>query len=304
MAEEQTEQTVTPWEVSTKSDTGIDYDKLIRYFGSTRIDGALLKRIEKATGKPVHHLLKRGVFFSMRDLETILTHYEQKKPFFLYTGQRPSSEVFHLGQILHFIFTKWLQDTFDVPLVIQLSDYETFLVKDNMPLEEANRLAHENAKDIIAFGFDVKKTFIFSDLEYIRVSLLCLILQGIHLWPPSPYDPLYRTGLVECSENAVNGYQGHCQKSQEKQQISEEDRHHTARRINRLRGVSPLDKTLLNAVHQSKVDLAGKDMKRHENSAAGTGFPAYPVCTVRQYMVTTGMEGINLGPEITDENVK
>lgn len=30
------------------------------------------------------------------------------------------------------------------------------------------RLAYENAKDIIACGFDVEKTFIFSDLDYIQ----------------------------------------------------------------------------------------------------------------------------------------
>lgn len=29
------------------------------------------------------------------------------------------------------------------------------------------RLAYENAKDIIAVGFDMKKTFVFSDLDYI-----------------------------------------------------------------------------------------------------------------------------------------
>lgn len=31
------------------------------------------------------------------------------------------------------------------------------------------RLAYENIKDIIAVGFDVKKTFIFCDLDYIQV---------------------------------------------------------------------------------------------------------------------------------------
>lgn len=31
-----------------------------------------------------------------------------------------------------------------------------------------SRLAYENAKDIIACGFDVKKTFIFTDLDYIQ----------------------------------------------------------------------------------------------------------------------------------------
>ena len=47
-----------------------------------------------------------------------------------------------------------------------MTDDEKFLWKDLTP-EETNRLAHENAKDIIACGFDMEKTFIFSDFEYI-----------------------------------------------------------------------------------------------------------------------------------------
>jgi tryptophanyl-tRNA synthetase len=54
---------------------------------------------------------------------------------------------------------------FNVPLVIQMTDDEKFSWKDLTP-EETNRLAHENAKDIIACGFDINKTFIFSDFEY------------------------------------------------------------------------------------------------------------------------------------------
>ena len=38
------------------------------------------------------------------------------------------------------------------------------------------RLAYENAKDIIAVGFDMSKTFIFSDLDYIQVSILSYVL--------------------------------------------------------------------------------------------------------------------------------
>lgn len=60
---------------------------------------------------------------------------------------------------------RWLQDVFDIPLVIQLTDDEKYLWKD-LTLEECNRFSMENAKDIIACGFDVNKTFIFSDLDY------------------------------------------------------------------------------------------------------------------------------------------
>ncbi|XP_064601597.1 tryptophan--tRNA ligase, cytoplasmic-like isoform X2 [Liolophura sinensis] len=160
---------VNPWEVTTSSATGVDYDKLVERFGSSKIDDELIARIEKVTGKPVHHLVRRGIFFSHRDMHTILTLYEQKKPFYLYTGRGPSSTSLHLGHLIPFIFTKWLQETFNVPLVIQLTDDEKFLWKD-LSIDEAYRLARENAKDIIALGFDVNKTFIFSDLEYMGQS--------------------------------------------------------------------------------------------------------------------------------------
>lgn len=52
-----------------------------------------------------------------------------------------------------------------MPLVIQLTDDEKTLWKD-LTVEQAMKLARENAKDIIAMGFDVNKTFIFSDLDF------------------------------------------------------------------------------------------------------------------------------------------
>ncbi|XP_017771244.1 PREDICTED: tryptophan--tRNA ligase, cytoplasmic [Nicrophorus vespilloides] len=157
---------VDPWNVQSKSDAGIDYAKLIKRFGSSKIDQELIDRFESITGKKVHHFLRRGIFFSHRDFHTILTQVESKKPFYLYTGRGPSSSSMHVGHLIPFIFCKWLQEVFDVPLVIQLTDDEKTLWKD-IKLEDARKMAYENAKDIIAIGFDVKKTFIFSDLEYI-----------------------------------------------------------------------------------------------------------------------------------------
>ncbi|ERL90416.1 tryptophan--tRNA ligase, cytoplasmic [Dendroctonus ponderosae] len=157
---------VDPWNVVSKSDTGVDYDKLIQRFGSSKIDEELLTRFEKVTGKPVHHLLRRGFFFSHRDMHSILTRYEQGKPFYLYTGRGPSSSSMHLGHLIPFTLCKWLQDVFNCPLVIQLTDDEKTLWKD-LTVEEAYKMALENAKDIIACGFDINKTFIFSDFTYI-----------------------------------------------------------------------------------------------------------------------------------------
>ena len=156
---------VDPWNVSSSSSKGVDYDKLIKRFGSSKIGPEILTKFEEVTGKPIHHLIRRGIFFSHRDFDLILERHRKKEPFFLYTGRGPSSESMHLGHLIPFMLTKWLQETFDVPLVIQLTDDEKFLWKD-LSIEEANRLAFENAKDIIACGFDPNKTFIFADTEY------------------------------------------------------------------------------------------------------------------------------------------
>jgi tryptophanyl-tRNA synthetase len=63
--------------------------------------------------------------------------------------------------------TRWLQDVFDVPIVIQLTDDEKFLFKANLTVEMCHQFAFDNAKDIIACGFKPEKTFIFSDLDFV-----------------------------------------------------------------------------------------------------------------------------------------
>jgi tryptophanyl-tRNA synthetase len=160
------QQQIDPWTVRGGAD-GIDYDKIVRDFGSSLISAELIARVERLTGQPAHPLLSRGTFFSHRDLERILDLYEAGKPFYLYTGRGATSESLHVGHLVPFLFTKWLQDAFNVPLVIQLTDDEKFFWKENLSLEETHRLAYENVKDIIAVGFDISKTFIFTDLDYI-----------------------------------------------------------------------------------------------------------------------------------------
>eukprot|EP01069_Polyplicarium_translucidae_P004233 Polyplicarium_translucidae@DN2531_c0_g1_i1.p1 len=159
-------QIVTPWEVSAEG--GIRYDKILHQFGCSPITESIVAKIERVTNRRAHHLLRRRIFFAHRDLEQLLDAYEAGKPFYLYTGRGPSSDALHLGHLVPFLFTKWLQDAFGVPLVIQLTDDEKFLFKENLDLEEAHHLAYENVKDIIAVGFDPRKTFVFSDLDYIR----------------------------------------------------------------------------------------------------------------------------------------
>jgi tryptophanyl-tRNA synthetase len=160
---------ITPWEVT--STTGIDYMMLIKQFGCQPIDGALVRRFEQVTKTKAHPWLRRGIFFSHKDLDLVLNAYEKGEEIYLYTGRGPSSESLHLGHMVPFMFTKYLQDALNAIVVIQMTDDEKYYFKDNLTLDEANRLTRQNAKDIIACGFNPKKTFIFSNLETVGGAL-------------------------------------------------------------------------------------------------------------------------------------
>lgn len=93
-----------------------------------------------------------------------------------------------MGHRIPFMFTAWLQEVFDCPLVIQLTgrfclhdesanllniylpsfflDDEKFLFKPEAKLQDNYKFGLENVKDIIACGVKLEKTFIFSDLDY------------------------------------------------------------------------------------------------------------------------------------------
>jgi tryptophanyl-tRNA synthetase len=153
---------VTPWEAKGN----IDYEKLIKQFGVKHISDDLLNKIEKQAGES-HYFLRRKIFFAHMYLDTILNDLEKGKKFYLYTGRAPSGPV-HIGHLIPWIFTKWLQERFKTTLLFQIPDEEKFLFKENMSLDDTRKWASDNILDIIALGFDPKKTKIFLNTEYAK----------------------------------------------------------------------------------------------------------------------------------------
>ena len=153
---------VTPWHV----EGDIDYDKLIEKFGTQKISPKLREKIKSMTDED-HFMLRRGIFFSHREMDRILEDYEKGNEFFLYTGRGPSGHT-HIGHLVPWVFAKWLQDKFDVNLYFQLTDDEKFYSKTNLTLEETKNFAYENALDFIALGFNPEKTKIIINTENIQ----------------------------------------------------------------------------------------------------------------------------------------
>ena len=132
----------------------IDYDKLVDQFGTRRIDTKLLERFEQLTGHRPHVFLRRGMFFSHRcsglmaklciksdplveNLIRFWTDMNRENHFiFILEGDQavivcisdiwfhlfsPSTFFANLPVIALMKIHRWLQDVFQVPIVIQLT---------------------------------------------------------------------------------------------------------------------------------------------------------------------------------------
>src|SRR5215510_452324 len=151
---------VTPWNV----EGSVDYDKLIKKFGTTKITIELISKIKKLLGE-IHPMIAMEFFFSHRDFDWILNKFENKEKFYLYTGRGPSGKV-HLGHLMPWLFAKYLQDEFGADLLFQLTDDEKFLYGKNSAME-IQKYATDNILDIIATGFSPNKTKIIIDTKHI-----------------------------------------------------------------------------------------------------------------------------------------
>lgn len=155
-------QNVTPWEVIGD----VDYTKLIEKFGTSPIGENLIQKFKEIVGES-HSFLQTKFFFSHRDLDIILKQYEIGNKFYLYTGRGPSGPV-HLGHLMPWIFTKYLQDKFDSKLLFQITDDEKFLFNESSDYKMISKYTYENILDIISVGFDPKKTKIIINTKDIK----------------------------------------------------------------------------------------------------------------------------------------
>ena len=153
---------VTPWKVVGN----IDYDKLIVQFGVEPLTDELLERVKMRAGF-LHVQLRRRLFFSHRDMDWVLDRYDAGEKFALYTGRGPSGPI-HLGHLVPWLFTKYLQDAYDAELFFEMTDDEKFLIHPEFSLDTTRNWALENALDVIAVGFDRKKTHIIYDVDHIK----------------------------------------------------------------------------------------------------------------------------------------
>ncbi len=187
---------VTPYEVRGK----IDYNRLREQFGTQEITPELLARFQSLAGGSLSPLLARGIYYSHRDLGTLLEGWAKGTPFFLYSGRGPSGPL-HTSHLVQFELCRWIQERFHVPMYIQITDDEKFWARAGLSREEITRWGLENLYDILALGFDPKLTRVFFDSRSIA-ALYPLAIRVARKIPYSTvkavfgFDPSTNIGLV------------------------------------------------------------------------------------------------------------
>ena len=143
-------------------DEKVDYEKFVKEFGASLIDSKLAKKIG--------HPLVPEHFFAHRDLDKIIGG-----KFAIVSGRGPSMKM-HLGHLMLFKFIKFLQDKFGAFVFIPFSDDEKLLAR-NIPVKHLVKMDYENLLDIIALGFDPKKTEIAVDLVSMKQEIYTLAVE-------------------------------------------------------------------------------------------------------------------------------
>ncbi|MHA1331524.1 MAG: tryptophan--tRNA ligase, partial [Candidatus Hodarchaeales archaeon] len=147
-----------------------DYDRLISEFGITPIED-ILPSLPK---QYIHYYMTRGIMFGHTDLERILEAIEKKEEFAIMTGIKPSSNEYHIGnlvtcrEVLHF-------QKMGGKLFFCIADIESYL-DGKTSLEEAEQNAIENIADLIALGLNLDQAYVYRQSQQQDVLKLgCLL---------------------------------------------------------------------------------------------------------------------------------
>ena len=171
---------VTPYEVRGR----IDYTRLRELFGTQELTAELLAKLHHIAGGELPPALARGIYYSHRDLPALLDGFAHGTPFFLYSGRGPSGPL-HTSHLLQFQLCQWFQQRLGVPMYIQITDDEKFWSsKTGISREETAHWGLENLADILALGFDPKRTHTFFDSR----SIAALYPLAIRVARKVPYS--------------------------------------------------------------------------------------------------------------------
>jgi len=138
----------------------IDNEKLIKEFGAQAV--GTLKDV------PDFYTFKTGLIASHRDFDKFLSALKKGEKCAIVSGVNASGTL-HIGHKGVFDTNLFFQKKYGIPVFIPISDDESYVSGKISNQEEALKNSKELARQLLAYGFDPKKTFIIIDQIYTNI---------------------------------------------------------------------------------------------------------------------------------------
>lgn len=188
---------IDPWGGTTYV---ADYKKLFEEFGIETFNEEIIKRIPKP-----NKYMRRGIIFGHRDFQKILEAIENKQPFAVMSGIKPSGS-FHLGSMLTASEIVYFQRELGAKAFYCIADIESY-ADNRISYEDAAETAVDNLADILALGLDPKNAHIWRQSEEKRVMDYAFIF-GANVttatmnavYGEQTNFGLYLSALVQCGD--------------------------------------------------------------------------------------------------------
>jgi len=149
------------------SKKGDDNEKLMKNFGAESID--------KVKDVPDFYTFQNGLIVSHRDFDKFLSALKKGEKCAIVSGFNASGTI-HLGHKAVFDTNLYFQKEHGVPVFIPVSDDESYVAGKVKDQKEALEYSMELAKELIAYGFDPKKTYFIIDQIYTNIYNLAIKL--------------------------------------------------------------------------------------------------------------------------------
>tara|TARA_Y100000310_G_scaffold213360_1_gene214289 strand:- start:577 stop:1635 length:1059 start_codon:yes stop_codon:yes gene_type:complete len=137
-----------------KSKLFTDNEKLVSKFGA--------KRISSLKNVPDFYTFKRNLIYSHRDFDKFYKALKKGEKCAIVSGVNASGTL-HIGHKAVFDTNLFFQKKYGIPVFIPISDDESYVSGKIKSQEQGLKYSIELAKEMLAYGFNPKKTYIIID---------------------------------------------------------------------------------------------------------------------------------------------
>jgi len=146
---------------------GLEAEKLVKEFGA--------KPVSELDSIPDFFTFKKGLIYSHREFDKFFSELKKNKKCAVVSGFNASGSI-HLGHLPLFKTNLFFQKRYGIPVFIPISDDESYVTGKVKTQEEGLKNSFNIAKQILALGFDPKKTFFIIDQIFTDIYNLAIML--------------------------------------------------------------------------------------------------------------------------------